>query len=525
MSKMKRLLTNARVWILIAALVLALVAINPRLGAEGIAIKSVDRNSSAALAGIQSPEPGASPVSRERVLEVNGVPVSTVEGFYGEIAGYPPNRSLTITTDRNTYRLTTGLNETDSLGLTVAETPRSNLRLGLDLSGGSRVVLKPVEPVSDDDLTLITDNIKQRLNVYGLSDIVVRSARDLDGEDFIIVEIAGANRDEVTALLGSQGKFEARLGNETVFRGGGDVTSVCRSAACSRIEQCGPGPNGYACSFSFQITLSPEAAGRQAQLTDSLTVQYEGGEGFLSQPLDLYLDDELVDSLRISSDLKGRAVTQILITGGGEGPTQRAAAEDTLANMRQLQTVLVTGSLPVRLEIVKSDAVSPAIGGEFVRNAVLLGVLSILAVAVVLMIRYRQPLVSIPIVITMLSEITIILGFAALTGWNLDLAAIAAIVIAIGSGVDDQIVMIDETLRGDKERRRTWKERIGGAFFIILAAYFTLAAAMVPLFFAGAGLLRGFAITTLVGITAGVFITRPAFAQFMELLLKKDDEE
>jgi len=113
-----------------------------------------------------------------------------------------------------------------------------------------------------------------------------------------------------------------------------------------------------------------------------------------------------------------------------------------------------------------------------------------------------------------------------LTGWNLDLAAIAAIVIAIGSGVDDQIVMIDETLNDKlgKERRRSWKERIGMAFLIVLISYFTLASAMIPLFFAGAGLLRGFAITTLVGITAGVLITRPAFAQFMEILLKKDDE-
>ena len=46
---------------------------------------------------------------------------------------------------------------------------------------------------------------------------------------------------------------------------------------------------------------------------------------------------------------------------------------------------------------------------------------------------------------------------------------------------------------------------------------------MFPLFVSGAGLLRGFAITTLIGFTSGVLITRPAFAKMMEILL--EDEE
>ena len=58
------------------------------------------------------------------------------------------------------------------------------------------------------------------------------------------------------------------------------------------------------------------------------------------------------------------------------------------------------------------------------------------------------------------------------------------------------------------------------AFFIIMAAYFTTCAGMLPLWFAGAGLLKGFAFTTLVGISIGVFIARPAYAAIIEQLLK-----
>jgi preprotein translocase subunit SecD len=68
-----------------------------------------------------------------------------------------------------------------------------------------------------------------------------------------------------------------------------------------------------------------------------------------------------------------------------------------------------------------------------------------------------------------------------------------------------------------------WKDRIKNAFFIIMASYFTMVVAMIPLLSAGAGLLKGFAITTILGVSIGVFITRPAFAVIAETLLRRDD--
>jgi len=48
-----------------------------------------------------------------------------------------------------------------------------------------------------------------------------------------------------------------------------------------------------------------------------------------------------------------------------------------------------------------------------------------------------------------------------------------------------------------------------------MGAYFTSIVAMLPLYWAGAGLLKGFAVTTIIGITTGVLITRPAFADMI----------
>ena len=58
------------------------------------------------------------------------------------------------------------------------------------------------------------------------------------------------------------------------------------------------------------------------------------------------------------------------------------------------------------------------------------------------------------------------------------------------------------------------------ALFIIFSAFFTSAVSLLPLFSAGAGFFKGFALTTLIGITAGVLITRPAFSELIKRIEK-----
>ncbi|MBI4452167.1 hypothetical protein HY637_01940 [Candidatus Woesearchaeota archaeon] len=570
--KLKKLLTSWKVILLIACILLSVYYIYPTSN-EGVAIRSVITNSSAALVGIRQPTPNIKPVDRERILSVNYAPVKTVDDYYNQIDGLPPNKTIQIKTTKALYRVLTKekfdliqLNETEEkiiteiteknitvngtiktinettsrtinvpkvlkisrgtedLGLRVYEAPKTNIRKGLDLQGGTRVLLQPEVKLSQNDIGILIDNMKERLNVYGLSDIVIRDATDLLDNQYIVVEIAGASEEEIKDLLAKQGKFEARIGNATVFRGGQDITYVARSAGEARVENCNPIGNGqFACRFTFGITLSQEAAQRQADATRDLEVVYDTSSGrndYLSRKLELYLDDSKVDELSIGADLKGQAVTQIAISGSGFGATQQDTITNSVISMKRLQTILITGSLPVKLNIVKTDAISPVLGEEFVSNAILMSLLAILAVAVVVGIRYRKLLIAIPILITMLSEVIILLGVAALIGWNIDLAAIAGILVAIGTGVDDQIVITDETLKGETASAYNWKEKVKRAFLIIMLAYATVVVAMIPLIFAGAGLLKGFAITTIIGVTIGVFVTRPAYSDFVEIMLK-----
>jgi len=521
MSKIKQVFLNWKVILLVIVVLLSLIAIKPSPGVEGVAIRNVAINSSASLAGIENPDSRSNPLAKERIISFNGEVIDSVEEYYDLVSNIGVNRTVRLETDKKLYTVYTKgnlLGEVD-LGLNVYEAPSSNLRKGLDLEGGTRVLLEPASPVSDDDVEIILDNIKERLNVYGLGDVVVRKATDLEGSNFILIEMAGVTEEEVKELLAKQGKFEAMVGNETVFFGGKkDVTYVCRSAECSNIESCGKVEGGWACRFYFGISLSPEAAKKQAEATRNLEVIQEEGDAYLSEELILFLDDTEVSSLRIGAELKGRETTDVRISGSGAGISEEEAATNAVKEMKRLQTILITGSLPVKLEIVKVDTISPSLGKEFLDNVLLIGLLVLLSVVSVVFIRYRKINIVLPMIATLVSEVVIVLGFAALVGWNLDLASIAGMIIMIGTGVDHLIVITDEFIKGDSVY--DWKEKLKRAMFIVMAAYFTTCVGMIPLWFAGAGLLKGFAFTTIVGISFGVLIARPAYAAVIEKLLK-----
>jgi len=244
-----------------------------------------------------------------------------------------------------------------------------------------------------------------------------------------------------------------------------------------------------------------------------LGINQTGTGAFLSERLDLFLDDELVDSLLISVGLKGIVTTQISISGSGSGATEDEAAENARLEMNQLQTVLITGSLPYKVEVLKLDTISPSLGKEFVYSIFLAGIAALIAVTLIISIRYRSIKSSLALLLTVLSELIIILGVASLIKWNLDLPSIAGILATIGTGIDQQIIILDEAR---SERHIGINQRMKRAFAIILGAYFTALVALIPLYWAAAGFFKGFALTTIIGITAGILITRPAFSDIVK---------
>jgi len=506
-KELMKILLSGRVLILISVLIMSLLAIAPNLNAEGLEINRVEIDSSASVNGLEV----------DMILySLNGVVITELDDFRKEINTFRNGEIIEVVTDSRRSSIVYD----NGIGFSVGEIPTSNLKKGIDLVGGVRVVLKP-DTTDESQILDMIDLIEQRLNVFGVADLSIRNSKDLEGTNYIITEIAGASKEEVLDLVSKQGKFEAKIGQDVVFTGGKDIRSVCRSGECSGIplqQGCGPTGDEWSCQYFFRVDISRESAERHATLTSELDVV----NGYLSEKLDLYLDDELVNSLFISEGLQGDVSTSFTIQGPGSGLTEEAALRDALDSMKKMQTLLITGSLPFSVEVERVDVISATLGDNFFTSSLLAIVLAIFAVGGVIFVRYRKASISIPIIITGLSEVFIILGFAAMIRHNIDLASIAGILAAVGTGVDDQIVITDEVLYGRKSDEK-WMKRMKNAFLIIFAAYITMLAAMIPLFSLGAGVLKGFALTTIVGVTIGVFITRPAYAKMLEVLMEKEE--
>lgn len=526
---------SPRIIILLVTVLLSIIMIGPTFDGDGAAIRTVIANSSAQLAGMTSPSFDVRPTDREVIISINNEQVKTAEDYERIISGIKASGQALIRTDRGLY--TIEVPESLDVGLRVYERPTTNIRKGLDISGGTRVLLRPVVPENESpDYTafeIIKDNIEQRLNIYGLSDLSLRIIYDqpavLGGKPtYISAEISGFDDTELSSLISSQGKFEAVIANKTVFEGGErDITYICKTAECSGIDPFTPcqagAEGGYICRFRFSISISPDAAQRFADATRDLQTITgpDNSDPYLSENIIFYLDNAETDSLTIDSSLKGQAATDIQISGSGAGATRDDAQKDALMQMKEMQSVLSTGSLPYELEIVSTQLVSAKLGTEFLKNALYVGLVAILCVAFIIYVRYRVISVVIPVIIAMVSELVLLLGMASLIGWTIDLAAIAGIIVAIGTGVDDQIVITDEIIKG-RRNQEGYGQRIKKAFFIIFCAYATTLVAMTPLLFAGAGLLKGFAITTMLGVSFGVFITRPAYARMLQLFMEKE---
>jgi preprotein translocase subunit SecD len=521
--------------------------------------------------------------------------------------------SLTVYEDRSKKTYNFFVN--NSIGIDVIDIDQTNLNFGLDIKGGTRVILSPKGNVTKETVDEIIATLQTRVNTYGLKEINIIPVRSFDGNYYIQIEAAGVGRDIVENLLSKQGRFEAKItkpvflkdnkgvfqlsnsyniellsndsvklgdmfidvnqtfsiediefqylnrsGSELMFWGtaykGEDIELVYSDPQHSGII-----PSGDYYQFYFVVMVSETGAGKFAKITSGIPSQIDmqSGEEYLKDSkIYLFLDDQLVSDLRISSELGGKVYTTPQVTGSRE--TQELALEEKL----NLQSILRSGSLPVSLEVASISVISPTLGQGFITSALFAGVLAAIAVIIIVFVRYRNLKIAVPMVFMTLSEVIIIVGVAAggdsiiwifvlllnmiivgtawwkkeeiditawigafliplfgFLSWTLDLPAIGGIIAAIGTGVDHLVIIADETMLGKREEAvYTFKEKIKRAFFIIFGTAAATISAMVPMIFIGIGLIKGFAITTTVGVLIGVLVTRPAYAVIAERMKK-----
>lgn len=190
------------------------------------------------------------------------------------------------------------------------------------------------------------------------------------------------------------------------------------------------------------------------------------------------------------------------------------------AEARDLARVLKSGALPVRLEVQAVQLVSPTLGDDSLRAAIVAGIAGIILVLVFMLLYYRvlAMVVMLGIIVSGLIQWNVISLLSRTNGLALSLAGIAGIIVSVGITVDSYVVFFEKlkdemksgrTLRGSAERsfRTAWRT-------ILTADVASLIGAL-TLWYLTVGSVRGFAfflaLSTLCDLIVSWFFLRPTF--------------
>jgi preprotein translocase subunit SecD len=359
------------------------------------------------------------------------------------------------------------------------------------------------EGVSTDTRDLTKEILSDKLNSLGIKDIPVRTV----GDKYILIDFAGIDLATAKEIAEKPGKFEIRIqttGNETEHVLYGDsIVSVGV-------------PSFHDEQWHTPFTLDDDGA----RTLQKIALETGAIDDPDSHYLKMYLDGVEIYGAPLSSSAAEKLREAPIYSWEASTGTDDAAKTEATA----LQVHLRAGALPVNVKLVGSGHVDAGLGSQFKTAALVAGLISLIGVAAVVYFKYKRPEILIPMVGTSTSEVIMILGVAAVIGWQLDLASIAGVIASIGTGIDHLVIITDEVLaEGKLPPTRVFKSRITKAFTIILGAASTNIIALSPLVVMGFGTLKGFAITTIIGVFIGVIFARPVYGVVIKELLHVDE--
>jgi preprotein translocase subunit SecD len=404
----------------------------------------------------------------------------------------------------------------------------TSIRRGLDLQGGTQVLLRATDPeVTADEMDTARGVIERRVNGLGVGETVVQ----LSGNDRIIVELPGVADPEqaVEALRGtgrlefvdSQGQYlapgtpvltsnspelPASLGITDTSTLGPVLTSITDgadldTASVQPAVSTGGLTSRPAVSFRFTGNSAAELARFSA--------------ANVGQPMCIVLDNVVISCPQLNAALTG-----------GEGVIELNSEEERNALLTQLKY----GALPTPLVVETSRTVSATLGEEEVQASTMAGAVGLGVVILFMMLYYRIP----GILAALALVIYALISFALyrIVPITLTAAGIAGFVLSIGVAVDAN-VLIFARLREEYRHRRDFRFAIEAGFqeawpAIRDSSVATLITSTILYMFGnsfGVSIIKGFALTLGLGVVISLFtaviITR-TFLRSLVSLYKPD---
>ncbi|RLC59346.1 MAG: hypothetical protein DRI30_00795 [Chloroflexi bacterium] len=418
----------------------------------------------------------------------------------------------------------------------IVKTDREAMRLGLDLEGGTYVLTEadvsalPVGTDVDDAMDSAKSVIEDRINRFGVSETEVTR----EGKNRLAIQLPGVTPEEAEDLIGRTAllRFMAPVQDESGLISCLTEDGVAFSAVypaqvdfgiCTTAEFTGevvwePATgtvNGEVRALTGRMVQpgsvradffqgpSGSGPGVEIEFTGEGSVLFTEITGRLaspSQPLGIFLDDELISSPRVSIQINDRTTT---ITGVG-----------SLDDAKSLAVVLNSGALPVPLRTIQTTEVDATLGEKTLVRGVQAGIIGILAVMLFMLIYYRLPgLLAMAALITYMAVLMTIFKLGPIIGpVTITLSGIAGIVLSVGMAVDANILVferIKEELRSGRSLSIAIERGFDRAWSSIRDSNIsTLITCAILIWFGeqfNADVVRGFAITLGIGVVISMF--------------------
>lgn len=387
-----------------------------------------------------------------------------------------------------------------------------DLKLGLDLRGGTRVILE-AQPVAGqaataDDMETARAIIERRVNGLGVSEPEVQVSGDR-----IIVALPGiADPDAAIATLAGTGQLEfVDMGDNPVPAGSKVVTSLSASDVPTDTIV-------YNTILTGDKLLSADVG--RSSTTQSIFINFalkpDGAKIFgdyTSQNINKYLGIVL-DKTVLSAPVVRAAISD---SGVIEG-------DFTLEEARNLAVQMRYGALPVPLEIAAVSTIGPTLGQDSVQSSVMAGIIGIAVVLLFMIISYRLPGVLAAMALVIYAALNI--AIYKLVPVVLTLPGIAGFLLSTGMAVDANILIFErmkEELRAGRSLENAVEAGFSRAWTSILDSNLSTLITCVILYYFGssfgASIVQGFAITLGIGVLVSMFTAVVVTRTFMRTVV------
>src|SRR5256885_1498711 len=386
---------------------------------------------------------------------------------------------------------------------------------GLDLQGGTHLELEitnvrsGITPSAARDIAVAI--IERRVNSSGYAESVVRP----EGQNRIIVELPGVNLEQAKQILGKTSYL-------TIWKwepGTPDAATLQQLNPTDAQKYPGYKPV-YTGIDGSMITNASRSTDSQTNTPDvTISFNSKGSDLFCAftrdrvthpqgdpqNKLAIFIDKDLIEDANVISEICGGTAQ---ITGGF-----------TPASAQALAIQLNSGSLPGTVTLASATEVGATLGATTVKLSLLAGAFGLAIVILFMLFYYRLPGVVASLALLLYAAIT--LAIFKFFGVTLTLAGLTGFILSVGMAVDANVLIFErvkEELRGGRTLGAAMEAGVHRAWPAIRHSNISTLITCFVLYFFGAPLIKGFAITLAIGVLVSMFSAIVTTQQFLQVL-------